>query len=109
MAELKKVHVTVVIEFFQKSDESDDEMLNIVKEAVEHNVGYVSEISKVKTAEEKKEEQKRRKQEWMKKYREQRKGQDYQKLKEGRKNNPEKVKAQRARYREKRKNRMLNG
>lgn len=100
-----KVHLSVVIEFFQKTDETDDEMLNVAKMAIEDNIGKVIDISKVKTSEEKKEEQKQKKRERMKIYREQHKGQAYQKLKEWRKNNPDKLKEQRARYREKRKSR----
>ena len=46
MARLKKVKVIAVIEFYQKEDESDDEMLNIVKVAIENYVGPVNHIEK---------------------------------------------------------------
>lgn len=46
-----KVHITAVIEFFQKTDETDDEMLNVAKMAIENNIGKVIDISKIKTPE----------------------------------------------------------
>lgn len=45
-----KVHLTAVIEFFQKTGETDNEMLNVAKMAIEENIGKVIDISKVKTA-----------------------------------------------------------
>lgn len=44
-----KVHVLAIIEFFQKDGETDDEMLNAAKEAIEMNVGTVNHIGKVKS------------------------------------------------------------
>lgn len=49
MAKLKKVCVLAIIEFFQKDDETDDEMLNIVRIAIDRNVGEVKHIGKVKS------------------------------------------------------------
>ena len=62
-----------------------------------------------KLEEEKQAERKRKKLEYNRKYRETHREQAYQKLKEWRKNNPEKWKAQKAREREKQRQKRLEG
>ena len=56
-----------------------------------------------KTEEEKQAERKQKRREWQAKYRESHRQQAYQTTKEWRKNNPEKVREQRKRYRERQK------
>ena len=57
-------------------------------------------LSEVKSEEEKQADRNQKRREWQAKYRETHRQQAYQTTKEWRKNNPDKVKAQRARYRE---------
>jgi len=68
--------------------------LDIIKEQAEQIERFT------KTEEQKQAERKQKRREWQAKYRESHRQQAYQTTKEWRKNNPDKVKAQRARYRE---------
>lgn len=67
------------------------------------------ETEQKKTEEERKQEAKQRRSEYNRKYRETHRERAYQELKEWRKNNPEKWKAQKAREREKKKQKRMEG